>query len=623
MKKLLLLCTMLLSGIGAWAAGEDYTDINSNLMYTIRNVHGFKNDGSGYKYFMMSNSNETALTGATETDFNNADNKLRCYWVFEPADDSNANAFYIKNVKTNKYLYIESAAANRVGVKLGDPQTVFYLFNGLEGLHETYGQAVYIGLQDNANNVNTSFGIHGNSSMSLWEGTGSGNQWYIESTGFATESYINEAKSIIRSGLGFPKTDSDAYRALNALTFGVSTMDDVTTAKDNYYNATDVEMPQDGKAYRISAWWENETRPFTFFESQEANVFTGQVPAYAPKAGVEGTVFACKVLENVDGDDDAYVFVSDNGYYLDWQTDDRNNTGIAYTNAFRFKIEKALISNKGAGPTTTKEQMLGKFMLRGYQEGVGNTPTNWHYLMFSKESKHFHNAAKDDRYYGKDAHTVYYILEEVPEYKTNTVKLSAQFEGESCVSTFYAPYATVLPEGYTAHKVTKVNTATVSLEEVGNEIPANTGVFVTGPANERVVLSLSTSNPTSPNDNLLDGSTVDTYVKGPAYVLANGDNGVGLYKAELNMNEAGVKVGKETGTHFKNNAGKAYLPTSAVASDACFLVFNLGDDMETGITETENGKVKTENSEVYDLSGRRVQGAQKGIFVVNGKKVVR
>ena len=46
-----------------------------------------------------------------------------------------------------------------------------------------------------------------------------------------------------------------------------------------------------------------------------------------------------------------------------------------------------------------------------------------------------------------------------------------------------------------------------------------------------------------------------------------------------------------------------------------------GEDTETGIDELkdENGKVKTE---IYDLSGRRVQKAQKGIFIQNGKKVI-
>ena len=46
-----------------------------------------------------------------------------------------------------------------------------------------------------------------------------------------------------------------------------------------------------------------------------------------------------------------------------------------------------------------------------------------------------------------------------------------------------------------------------------------------------------------------------------------------------------------------------------------------GEDTETGIDELkgENGKVKTD---IYDLSGRRVQKAQKGIYIQNGKKVI-
>ena len=126
------------------------------------------------------------------------------------------------------------------------------------------------------------------------------------------------------------------------------------------------------------------------------------------------------------------------------------------------------------------------------------------------------------------------------------------------------------------------------------------------------------------DNNKLKGSFTNTYVEGDAYVLSKPTIGgivqeVGLYKAELNKNENG----EDGTTHFKNNAGKAYLPASEAASDARFLVFSFGDDMETGITETESGNVKAENYEVYDLAGRRVQNAQKGIFIVNGKMVVR
>ena len=47
-----------------------------------------------------------------------------------------------------------------------------------------------------------------------------------------------------------------------------------------------------------------------------------------------------------------------------------------------------------------------------------------------------------------------------------------------------------------------------------------------------------------------------------------------------------------------------------------------GEDSETGIDElkSENANVKTA---VYDLSGRRVQKAQKGLYIVNGKKVIK
>ena len=118
--------------------------------------------------------------------------------------------------------------------------------------------------------------------------------------------------------------------------------------------------------------------------------------------------------------------------------------------------------------------------------------------------------------------------------------------------------------------------------------------------------------------NKLSGSFTNTYVQGDAYVLSapDGVESVGLYKALLNKDANG----EDGTTHFKNNAGKAYLPAPAGA-DARFFLFDFGGE-ETGIDELkgENGNVKTE---VYDLAGRRVQNAKKGIFVINGKVVVK
>lgn len=184
--------------------------------------------------------------------------------------------------------------------------------------------------------------------------------------------------------------------------------------------------------------------------------------------------------------------------------------------------------------------------------------------------------------------------------------------GEAGYSTVYLPFAVTLPAEVEAYAVESVGGSYATLSEAKTTIPANTGAILKATAS---TYTLNAGEAEEWSDNLLEGSSVNTYVEGPAYVLSKVDDVVGMYKALLNKNEAG-----ESGTtHFLNNAGKAYLPATA-GGEARFLVFNFGT--ETGIDELkgENGNVK---AEIYDLSGRRVQNAQKGLYIVNGKKVVR
>ena len=86
-----------------------------------------------------------------------------------------------------------------------------------------------------------------------------------------------------------------------------------------------------------------------------------------------------------------------------------------------------------------------------------------------------------------------------------------------------------------------------------------------------------------------------------------------MYKAAKNQ---------QSGASWLNNGFKAYLPANAVTTaESRFLVFNFGDDNTTAIEgiEAEN----TADAVVYDLAGRRVQNAQKGVFIVNGKVVIK
>lgn len=195
------------------------------------------------------------------------------------------------------------------------------------------------------------------------------------------------------------------------------------------------------------------------------------------------------------------------------------------------------------------------------------------------------------------------------EYKIHEVEV-----GTADYATLYLGSKVFIPETVEAYVVSEATGNYASLTQVTGSLPANTGVILKGEGTHQFITSADAA--TTIESNLLAGSVENTYVAGPAYVLANGTNGVGLYKATLNKDAEGA-VGT---THFLNNANKAYLP-AATGAESRFLVFNFGDDNATAIDGIE--AESTANVVVYDLAGRRVQKAQKGLYIVNGKKVIK
>ena len=186
---------------------------------------------------------------------------------------------------------------------------------------------------------------------------------------------------------------------------------------------------------------------------------------------------------------------------------------------------------------------------------------------------------------------------------------------EAGYTTIYSPVELELSQGrFKAYTVSKVSETYATLTEQ-TVVPAGVGVvleYQDGATIENgcVYLRIKGNETTGVTSELL-GTYADEYIAGDAYVLSMVEGKVGLYKAKLNQQE---------NTAFLNNGFKAYLPKPA-ASNSRFFVFDFGGN-ETGIDELEgeNGNVKTE---IYDLAGRRVQSAQKGVFVVNGKVVIK
>lgn len=172
-------------------------------------------------------------------------------------------------------------------------------------------------------------------------------------------------------------------------------------------------------------------------------------------------------------------------------------------------------------------------------------------------------------------------------------------------ATLYLGYNVVIPEGVICYVASEINGESVKLEEVTDVLPANTAVIVKAAEGE---YTFEVTKETATVESKMKGTTKNEYITEEAYVLANVDDVVALYKVEMN------------GGVFLNNANKAYLPASLVsqAQNTKALKFNFDTTGMEGVElETESKKV------IYDLSGRRMnEMTQPGVYIVNGKKMM-
>ena len=95
-----------------------------------------------------------------------------------------------------------------------------------------------------------------------------------------------------------------------------------------------------------------------------------------------------------------------------------------------------------------------------------------------------------------------------------------------------------------------------------------------------------------------------------SYVLAKNGQKVGFFKV--------------TGDDVKCPQYKCYLtPDEGENENSARVIYFSSDDVETGINAVETEEAAPANAVIYDLSGRRVQGAKAGLYIVNGKKVIK
>ena len=173
-------------------------------------------------------------------------------------------------------------------------------------------------------------------------------------------------------------------------------------------------------------------------------------------------------------------------------------------------------------------------------------------------------------------------------------------------ATYCSPYALDFSEsGLTAY-IAGMSGTTVSFTEV-TSVPANTGVLLKG-AKGNYTINTVFSSETNVATNKLKGVLEDTQVAAGAFVLMSGSKGVGFYKTTKEF------------TVGANTAYIAALPEQSEGNARTFIGFDFDDNTTTAIEGIAT--VKTNSGEIYNLQGQRVSAAKKGLYIVNGKKVL-
>ncbi len=291
-----------------------------------------------------------------------------------------------------------------------------------------------------------------------------------------------------------------------------------------------------------------------------------------------------------------------NGYYHNSSYLLMGKSGCSLTfPAFGFNVSKIKVyGTSGASGDVKQNIFVGEKAVSTETTGAKNV--NHEYEISSEN---------------QDAGTIY-ILKVTSSHNTQISKIEIFGYAPVTITpaeyaTFSSPYATDFSAtGITVYTATD-NETSVTLNEVATgKVPANTPVvlYKAGadgtPISVPVIVSadaiggtndltVSTANATT------DNSANNEYM----FVLAKKSETVGFYHW----------------TGGTLSTGKIYLQGKASYGAREFLGF--GNDSETtGIDKVQVSGFKIQDSEVYNLNGQRVMNPTKGLYIVNGRKVV-
>lgn len=402
---------------------------------------------------------------------------------------------------------------------------------------------------------------------------------------------ITSARELLNTrGVGYPLYASSAHIQFSSVIQTASNITAASSAKDcaeaytilqnaitNYRSTTTgIQMPEDGKVYRIYAKWADGTKVYA------VNDPTKQVNSQYRTTGT-------KTLPSDNSD--IWVMQKVGDYY--------NIVSANADNLFTYMNQNTA--------TEISTQIITKASgLRIGQLNIAPKANNDRHIVMAKDGSkmgYFTNQSNETH----NGWSTEWFFEEVTDFAGQPVNFAESTDNKN-YATLNLPYASTLPEGVTAYKAGDVVDNDLNIivyKNAGEVLPANTPVLLTATSDGSKTFApapYAAAEVTGFKGTLAATAVTDANV----YILSkNGGETVKFFALDENNNTI--------------NANKAYLVVSGGAAQA--LNFNFG--ITTGIQNAAVEGVNA-NAPLFDLSGRRVVKAVKGgIYIQNGKKFVK
>lgn len=393
--------------------------------------------------------------------------------------------------------------------------------------------------------------------------------------------------AIAMKGVGYPTADAAARTKLNkAIADAAAAEPNITTAAtllaavDAYEkNKDEIQMPEDGKAYVITNIHKTGGKRYMKYQADG----TSMIARGEGKLPIEATYICHKV-------DGKYVFANNSGTYLTWRGNaagDCTNGNKGYTTSYDADYNTFTVA---ANP-----DVFGCLSFGAKRDG----DTGKSYYIVTRTGS-FEKAGFANYY--DDSNSSAFTFEEVAYPNTINFNDAQNINGVSHIATFSAPFAIIIPAGVKAYYVSAKGTEATMTAIDAKAIPANQGVILTSESDAAVTMvpAAGETVATITGNQLGNSAGADkTLTAGEGYILGNGTEGTAFYPC---------KAGSLP-------SNKAYL----LGNGQSAIVMNFGNAV-TGINTI--AAPASAKAPIFDLSGRRVVKATKGLYIQNGKKVI-